>query len=61
MANKKPSPLRASFWLTEQEKYYVLALCAIFLLGLAARYYYLMSENPLAYAPPGVEQAGEKP
>ena len=56
MANKKISPLQASFWLSEQEKRYILVVCAIFLLGLVARYYYLKHENSEAYAPPGLEQ-----
>ena len=56
MANKKISPLQASFWLSEQEKRYILVICAIFLLGMIARYYYLKHEKPAAYTPPGIEQ-----
>ena len=56
MANKKISPLQAGFWLSEQEKRYILTICAIFLLGLIARYYYLKHETPEAYTPPGLEQ-----
>ena len=55
MANKKISPLQASFWLSEQEKRYILVVCAIFLLGLLARSYYLNHQNSEAYEPPGLE------
>jgi len=56
MANKKISPLQASFWLSEQEKRYILFVCAIFLLGLIARHYYLKHDKAGAYTPPGLEQ-----
>ena len=56
MSNKKISPLQASFWLSEQEKRYILVICAIFLLGLIARYFYLKNEKPGLYTPPGLEQ-----
>ncbi|HSR88441.1 MAG TPA: hypothetical protein VLL07_05765 [Pontiella sp.] len=56
MAKKKISPLQAGFWLSEQEKRYILVICAIFLLGLIARYYYLMHETEGVYAPPNAEQ-----
>jgi hypothetical protein len=56
MANKKISPLQASFWLSDQEKRYILVVCAVFLLGLIARYYYLHNETPEGYIPPGAEQ-----
>ena len=56
MANKKISPLQAGFWLSEQEKRYILVICALFLLGLFARYYYLKHEKPEAYTPPVLEQ-----
>lgn len=56
MVEKKTSPLLASFWLTEQEKRYILVICAIFLLGLAGRYLYLKHEKPVEYTPVGLEQ-----
>ena len=56
MANKKISPLQASFWLSEQEKRYILVICAVFMLGLIARYYYLNREKPEVYTPPDPEQ-----
>jgi len=56
MANKKPSPLQASFWLSEQEKRYLLVICGIFLLGLIARYWYQTNEEPVAYTPKGIEK-----
>ena len=59
MSDKKPSPLRASFILTDAEKRYVLVVCTIFLLGIAARFYYLKNESPKAYVPAGLEQAKE--
>jgi len=59
MPEKPPSPLQASFWLTEQEKHYILIVCALFLLGLAARYFYLKNEKPEVYAPAGIEETEE--
>ena len=56
MANKKITPLQAGFWLSEQEKRYILLICAVFLLGLIARYYYHRHETAEAYVPPGVEE-----
>ena len=56
MANKKPSPLQASFWLSEQEKWYILAVCTIFLLGLIVRYWYLKHDKPREYIPKGIEK-----
>jgi hypothetical protein len=56
MENKKISPLQASFWLSEQEKRYILIVCAVFLLGLIARYYYLKHETAEVYALPDAEQ-----
>ena len=56
MGNGQPSPLRASFWLTDQEKGYVLVVCAIFIVGIAARYFYLKNETPEVYTPTGIEK-----
>jgi hypothetical protein len=56
MSKKKISPLQASFWLSDQEKRYILVICAVFLLGLVARYCYLKSETPEGRAPAGAEQ-----
>jgi hypothetical protein len=56
MADKKPSPLQAAFWLTEQEKRYILVICGLFLLGIAARYFYLNNENPTVYTPTELEK-----
>ncbi len=56
MAIKKPSPLQASFWLTDQEKRSILVICAIFLLGLAVRYWYSKHETPKEYTPEGIEK-----
>lgn len=56
MANKKTSPLQASFWLTEQEKRYIIIICAIFMLGLIARYWYLKQDKPEVYEPAGLEK-----
>ena len=56
MPNEKPTPLQASFWLTEQEKRYILVVCSLFLLGLAARYFYLKNEVPEVYTPAGIEE-----
>jgi hypothetical protein len=60
MANKKISPFQAGFWLSEQEKRYVLVICAIFLLGLIARHYYLNKAKPEAHIPPGIEQTEQE-
>ena len=56
MADKRLSPLQASFWLTEQEKRSILVICALFLVGLASRYYYLKSEISTVYTPAGIEE-----
>ena len=56
MADKKPSPLQASFWLTKQERISILVVCALALLGLAARYFYLKNEVPKVYTPAGIEE-----
>lgn len=56
MSDKPPTPLQASFWLTKEEKGYILALCAIFLIGIVARYFYLKNETPGAYTPVGIEE-----
>ena len=57
MPDKTPSPLQASFWLTEQERHYILVICALALLGIAARYFYLKNETPGVYTPAGIEKA----
>lgn len=56
MAENKPSPLQASFWLTDLEKRYILVVCALFLIGLAARYFYLKNETAGVYTPDGMEE-----
>lgn len=55
MLDKNPSPLQAGFWLTRQEKRCVLIICALALLGITARYYYLSNELPETYTPAGLE------
>jgi hypothetical protein len=56
MASEKRSPFQTSFWLSEQEKRYILVICAIFLLGLFARYWYLKHQKPEKYRPVGLEK-----
>jgi len=56
MAEKQPSPLQAGFWLTNQEKNYILIICGLLLLGLMARRIYLKKENPQVYTPAGLEE-----
>lgn len=56
MAEKKPSPLQSSFLLTTQEKRYILVICALFLLGIIARYLFLNNRRPTAYTPAGIEE-----
>lgn len=46
MADKVPNPIQSGFLLTKQEKIYILVICALFILGLAARYLYLSNRNP---------------
>ena len=61
MVNKrKASPLQASFWLTDQEKRYILVICAIFLLGLVVRYWYLNNGKPREYDPRGLDKLEEQ-
>lgn len=56
MSDKTPTPLQAAFWLTKEETGYILVLCAVFLVGIVARYFYLKNEKPGAYTPVGVEE-----
>jgi hypothetical protein len=56
MNKKQPTPLQASFWLTDQEKVYILIVSTIFLIGLVARYYYLKNDKAAVYTPVGVEE-----
>lgn len=46
MAEKTPSPFQAAFWLSKQERLYILIICVLFLLGLGARCLYLKNRNP---------------
>ena len=57
MKREPPTPLQAGFWLTNEEKVYILAIFAIFLVGIVARYFYLKHETPKAYTPEGIEKA----
>ena len=59
MSDKPPTPLQASFWLTQEEMRYILVLCALFLIGIAARFFYLKNEPAGTYTPAGVEGSGE--
>ena len=56
MKSETPTPLQAAFWLTDEEKVYLLAIFAIFLVGIVARYFYLKHETPKAYVPEGIEK-----
>jgi hypothetical protein len=56
MNSKPPTPLQAGFWLTDEEKGYILTLFAIFLVGVVARYFYLKHETPKAYTPEGIKK-----
>lgn len=59
MSERKIGPLRASLWLTDEEKRYILVVCAILLFGMAARYWHLKREKAEPYAPRGVEKTKE--
>lgn len=61
MSDKKPNPFQASFLLTTSEKIYVLVVCVLFLLGMAARYFYLKNESPAGYTPAGIEKPEKNP
>lgn len=56
MSDPNPTPWQAGFWLTGQEKRGIMVICALLLLGIAARYFYLKNEKPEAYTPAGVEE-----
>ena len=56
MSEETPTPLQAAFWLTKEETGYILALCALLLVGIVARYFYLKNETPKAYTPVGIEE-----
>lgn len=60
MANKRRSPLQSGFWLTEQEKRYILVICAVFMLGLLVRYWYLKHGKPREYTPRGQEKLEDR-
>jgi hypothetical protein len=59
MIEKKPTPLQSSFWLTQQEKNCILIISALFLLGLAARHFYLKNETAKVYTPAGIEEVDQ--
>lgn len=46
--------MQAAFWLTRQERRYILVICALALLGIAARYFYLKNEKAEIYRPGGI-------
>ncbi|WP_372798197.1 hypothetical protein [Pontiella sp.] len=46
MEEKTPSPLQAAFWLSKQERLYILIICVLFLLGVGARILYLNNRKP---------------
>ena len=56
MNSKPPTPLQASFWLTREERGYILVIFAIFLVGIVARYFYLKYETSKVYTPEGIEE-----
>ncbi len=56
MAGKRISPLKAGFWLTEQEKVYLLVVCAVLLIGFVARYFHLKNKAPTVYTPAVAEE-----
>ena len=56
MNSEPPTPLQVAFWLTDEEKVYILTIFAIFLVGIVARYFYLKHETPKAYTPEGIEK-----
>ena len=60
MTKKSPSSLQAAFWLTEQEKRYILVICVIFLLGLITRYWYLKHDESKEYQPQGLEKLEQR-
>lgn len=56
MAEKKSSPLQAAFWISSQEKLYILVICVLFLLGIGARYLYLGNRKASPPLDPQPEQ-----
>jgi len=56
MGKNQPTPLQASFWLTNQEQKYILVFCIIFLIGLVSRYFYLKNEQAEGYTPAGITE-----
>jgi hypothetical protein len=41
MQKQTPSPLQAAFWLTREERKYLLVFLSLLFLGLLSRYFYL--------------------
>jgi hypothetical protein len=60
MPERNPTPWQAGFWLTDQEKRGILVICALLLLGVAARYFYLKHEKPMPCTPAGMENPEQK-
>ena len=56
MSAKSPTPLQASFWLTPEEKQYVLVVLSILGVGIIARYFYLKNETSTVYKPADIEK-----
>lgn len=57
MAEENPTPLQASFWLTDEEKRYVLVIFTLLFIGLVARYLHSKNRAPEPYIPAGIEKA----
>jgi hypothetical protein len=63
MKGTRTTPLEMSFWLSSQERLYLLVIGAIFMVGLTVRYFYLKDRAPDEYVPSGaatVESRVEK-
>jgi hypothetical protein len=56
MRKKNTTPFQAAFWLSSEEMTYLMILCAIFLIGLALRYFYLKTEQAEVYRPDHLSQ-----
>ncbi|MDZ8118571.1 hypothetical protein P9H32_08010 [Pontiella sp. NLcol2] len=56
MSDKKNSPFQAAFWISNQEKLYILIICLLFILGFGARYLYLNNRRPSPPLDPQPEQ-----
>ena len=56
MSSKSPTPLQLCFWITPEERGYILVVLALLCVGILARYFYLKNETSAIYKPADIEK-----